>query len=51
MGSEMCIRDRIEKAARHVEAEARLSQIKAELGITSAPEPEAISEAPPEAEA
>ncbi|MEM9200798.1 MAG: PspA/IM30 family protein [Actinomycetota bacterium] len=41
----------IEKAARHVEAEARLSQIKAELGIEAAAAPEAIAEPAAEPEA
>jgi phage shock protein A len=41
----------IEKASRHVEAEARLSQIKAELGIASAAEPAAITEPAAEPEA
>ena len=40
----------IEKAARHVEAEARLSQIKADLGIESASTPKALAEPPAEPE-
>ena len=34
----------IEEAARGVEAQARLAQIKADLGIAAASEPEAITE-------
>ena len=34
----------IEEAARSVEAAARLNQIKADLGINTAPAPEAITE-------